>query len=154
MKSPLLEQSRRIDSATQSNNAILPNRIGPPLLLCVLIGLFAFSGCSPPWNDSPPLTDSTFTRILVDLHLTTARVDRFSELPPGVSDSLFAHHGIRRTDFDATMRYYTRHPSAFESLYDAVIDTLDALQNRRRGRSSPSPDSMRKRMKQRARQNP
>ncbi len=132
-----------------------PNRVVPPLLLCVLFGLFAFSGCSVLKSDDPPLADSTFTRVLIDLHLTTARGDRLSKLPPAASDSLFVHHGIRREDFDATLRYYTRRPGAFESLYDAVIDTLNALKSRARNLpASSAPDSLRPDVEQQTRKRP
>jgi len=116
-----------------------PKRVVFPLLLSVLIGAAALSGCSGLFSDEPPLPDSTFTRVLVDLHLTTARGKRFSKTPEGIRDSLFLHHGIQHEDFDATLQYYTNNPQEFKSLYDAVIDTLNSLQNRYPTGSSSSP---------------
>ena len=122
------------------------------LIIPLLLGLFlslpvVFSACSSLSDDEPPLPDSTFTRVLVDLHLTTARGERFSSLPPGIEDSVFTHHGVRAEEVDATLRYYTRHPKALESLYNGVIDSLNALQTRLRSQRSPSspPDSTRRR---------
>ncbi len=117
---------------------VSPKRVVFPILLSVLIGAAALSGCSGLFSDEPPLPDSTFTRVLVDLHLTTARGKRFSKTPTGIRDSLFLHHGIQREDFDATLQYYSTHPQKFESLYDAVIDTLNALQNRYPSESTSS----------------
>lgn len=119
-----------------------------PVVLCLLMtaGLAA-SGCSSFGDRDPPLPDSTFSRVLVDFHLTTARADRFTRPPPGVTDSVFAAHDIRKEAFDETLRYYARHPDAFSSLYDAVIDTLNALQSRRWMRSPATqalPDSIRR----------
>lgn len=124
--------------------------IGMALLFCILVGLPAgLSACSPLTTGDPPLADSTFARVLVDLHLTTAQGDRFSTLPPSVEDSVLRYHGIQKKDFDATLEYYSHHPGPFKSLYNGVIDTLNALQNRYR--ESPSsdamPDSIRKRMR-------
>jgi len=45
---------------------------------------------------------------------------------------------VQREAFDATLRYYSRHPEAFGSLYDTVIDTLNSLRNRN---WEPAPDS-------------
>jgi len=102
-------------------------------------GLFGGMGCSTIAEEKPPLPDSTFTRVLVDLHMTTARGKRFTRRPPGATDSVFAHHGVQKEAFDATLRYYTRRPDAFSSLYDAVVDSLNALRSRPWKRSS-SPD--------------
>jgi len=118
-----------------------PKRVLPPLFLCVLLGLFALSACSNPFRTGPPVADSTFTRVLIDLHLTNARGKHQTQMSPSIRDSVFAYHDIQREDFDATLRYYSRHPGAFESLYDAVIDTISALQNR--SPSRPVPDSVR-----------
>jgi hypothetical protein len=65
-------------------------------------------------------------------------------MPPGVTDSVLAFHRVPREDFAATLRYYTRHPDAFASLYDGVVDTLSALQNRafERSRRPSLPDSI------------
>lgn len=107
-----------------------PKRVVPPLLLGLLLGLPGLSGCSTPFSDPPPIPDSTFTRVLVDLHLTTARKKHSSDVPTGIRDSVFAYYGIEREDFDDALDYYSKHPRRFETLYDAVIDTLNALQNR------------------------
>jgi hypothetical protein len=106
-----------------------------PVLLSLLLGLpIVFSGCRSFPGDDPPLPDSTFTRVLVDLHLTTARGERLSSLPSGIEDSVFARHGVRREEVDATLRYYARQPEDLETLYNGVIDTLSALQTRLRSR--------------------
>jgi hypothetical protein len=119
-----------------------PNRI-VPLLLCVLVGAFALSACSNPFSSDPPLPDSTFTRVLIDLHLTNARGKHLTQMSPNIRDSVFAYHDVNREGFDATLRYYSRHPSAFESLYDAVIDTLKALQDQSPSRPPESDDGRR-----------
>lgn len=112
-----------------------------PLLLSLLLGLpIMFSACSPFPGDEPPLPDSTVTRVLVDLHLTKARGNRLTSLPPGIEDSVFAHHGVRREEVDATLRYYARHPEDLETLYNGVIDTLSALQSRLRSRRDSTTD--------------
>ncbi len=111
-------------------------------LLCFLTGVvIALPACSGVSSEDPPLADSTFSRVLVDLHLTTARGRQFTDLPANVQDSIFAHHDVEPAEFDATLRYYTRHPVAFESLYNGVIDTLKALEESYRNQPS-IPDSL------------
>jgi len=119
-----------------------------PAFLCLVLGVSVlFPACSLVERNDPPLADTTFARVLVDLHLTAARADRPArEVPPVVHDSLFAHHGIEREAFRTTLRHYVRRPEAFSSLYSAVIDTLSALQSRswnRLSSSSAPPDSVR-----------
>jgi len=110
------------------------------LLAAVLLAgaLIGSSGCSLVTGEAPPVADSTFTRVLVDLHMTTVRADQFTRLPPAATDSVLAFHNVQREAFDATLRYYSRHPETFGSLYDTVIDTLNSLRNRN---WEPAPDS-------------
>lgn len=113
--------------------------------------LLGTSGCSLVTSEEPPLADSTFTRVLVDLHLTAVRADQFTRLPPAATDSVFAFHDVQPETFDATLRYYSRHPEDFGSLYDTVIDTLNSLRNRNweaSPDSSARPDPARRRRTQ------
>lgn len=127
----------------------IPPHHSPPLVVCLAL-LFALglAACSPFTPGDPPVADSTFRRVLVELHLTTARSEHQDTIPKGLPDSILRRYDVRREDFDATLRHYSRHPDAFESLYDGVIDTLNALQNRIRQIQSPSqspiPDSIQK----------
>lgn len=120
-----------------------------PALLCLLVGGSLSLGACSLTSDAPPLPDSTFSRVLVDLHLLSARKNQPAPLPQGLNDSLLAHHGIEREEFNATLRYYTHRPDVFASLYNGVIDTLKAISNRRRYEPTSSrtiPDSVREQM--------
>ena len=134
---------------TRWNHALFPT------LLSLWVGSFLFfSACSMSTSDKPPLPDTTFARVLVDLHLLSARSSQADSLPAS-TDSLFTYHGIQREEFDATLRYYTRHPKHFSTLYNGVIDTLKALSERNWERASaPSDvsDSLRQRRQKNARE--
>ncbi len=126
-----------------------------PALLCLLVGSSLLFGACSVASQDPPLSDSTFSRILVDIHLLSARKARPASLPAGLYDSLLTHQGVQREDFRATLQYYTRHPDAFSSLYNNVIDTLKAITSRRRYGPSSSPglpDSLQERMSKEARE--
>lgn len=107
------------------------------LALCVL----SLSGCSVFSSERPPVPDSTFTRVLVDTHLMTARSRLNTAFPPSLPDSVLQRYDVHREDLDATLRYYSERPGAFSSLYNGVIDTLNAIQQDRSRRRSPSSDS-------------
>ena len=97
--------------------------------ILVVVGLMA--GCTGFSSAPPPLADSTFARVLVDLHLAQNRHRTHanqSAAPPPPRDSIFAHHSIRATAFEATLRHYSRHPEALAGIYQSVIDTLTARQ--------------------------
>jgi len=107
-------------------------------LFGVVLGLFFLAGCSTFSSEEKPLPDSTFARVLTDLHLADAR--RSMEglpTPPGLRDSILSHHGVRPSDLEATLRYYSRRPRIFGAFYQSIIDTLQARQriNRRPSRT-------------------
>ncbi|MFB6248860.1 MAG: DUF4296 domain-containing protein [Salinibacter sp.] len=109
-------------------------RLLPPLLLCALVALPGLSGCSSFSSSSPPLPDSTFSRLLMEMHLLSARASREGPLPAGIQDSILRRYGVQPETFDATLRYYSRRPAQFDALYDGVIDTLNAFEQRSRYR--------------------
>lgn len=111
-----------------------------PLLLCALVALPPLSACSSFSSSSPPIPDSTFSRLLTEMHLLSARATRDGQLPPGVQDSILWRYGVQPEAFDATLRYYSRRPTQLDALYDGVIDTLNALEQRSRYRGTTPQD--------------
>lgn len=108
-------------------------RAQPPehwaLFVCViLVGAGLVSGCTRFSSDSQPIADSTFVRVLTELHVTTARHNADAPTPRGLRDSVFARYGVRPADFDSTLKYYSRRPEEFKKLYGPIIDTLESLQ--------------------------
>lgn len=109
----------------------------PPVLLTVLLLTLAGStACSTFSADDAPLPDTTFTQVLIGLHLSEARNAHVGAIPSGLRDSVLARHGVSRRDFETTLHYYSRHPDAFEGLYDTVLDSLNALESDLRQRES------------------
>lgn len=113
--------------------------------VCTIFGLLvllgSLFGCSSFSGGDPPLPDSTFTRLVNELQVLSARADRTS-LPPGLQDSIFTRYGVEREDFNTTLRYYSRRPSEFESLFNGAIDSLNAIDKRQR-RGTPPPEQER-----------
>ena len=62
--------------------------------------------------------------IFVELHLVQAR--QSLDLPPSglTRDSIIAHHGMTRDEFDEQMAYYAAHPAAFSALQNEITDRL------------------------------
>jgi len=113
--------------------------LGLFLLCTALLGL-GLSGCASESTDAPPLPDSTFSRVLVEMHLLSARANHDEGLPRGASDSLLRHYDLAPGDVKEALRYYSRRPARLNAIYDAVIDTLSALEQRSRYRDTAPPD--------------
>ena len=113
-------------------------------LLGIVLGLGVLAGCSGFSSEEKPLPDSTFARVLTELQVATVRQSQGSSPPPDLRDSIFAHYDVDSSEFDATLHYYSRHPKPFQSLYQSIIDTLQALQHPGRDRTIPEgvPDSL------------
>lgn len=109
--------------------SILSQRPTRILLSVLLLGPLLLAGCSTFPSGGAPLADSTFSKVLVDLHLVTARTNHHGTRSPGLRDSVFAQHDVRRSEFEATLQYYSERPDAFESLYKGVLDTLNAVES-------------------------
>lgn len=110
-------------------------RVLAPLVLCALVALPPLSGCSS-FSSSPPLPDSTFSRLLMEMHLVSARASRETALPAGIQDSILRRYRVDPEAFDATLRYYSRRPARLDALYDGVVDSLNALEQRSRYRGT------------------
>ena len=113
----------------------------------MVLGLGLLMGCSGFSSNDQPLPDSTFTRVLTELHMASSRQSRDVPTPPGLRDSIFARYDVDPSEFEATLRHYTRRPDRFETMYQTVIDTLQAQRhpNRTRSGTKTIPDSLRKR---------
>lgn len=116
-----------------------PILLGTATLL--VLGALSLPGCSSLTSERPPLPDSTFTRVLVETHLMTARSRLNRAFPPSLPDSILHRYDVQQDDIDATLRYYSERPAAFASLYNGVIDTLNAIQQNRSRRPSTDSDS-------------
>lgn len=108
-------------------------------VLGVALGLLA--GCSGFSSENAPLPDSTFAQVLTEIHLAESRYSTDAPYPSGLRDSIFARYDVRPSEFDETLHYYTRHPGAFRTLYQSVIDTLQTLEFPKRRIALP--DSLR-----------
>jgi len=113
------------------------------LIGAVLVCSLALPACSSFSSGRPPIPDSTLTDVLVEMHLVNSRlqldVDTLTVRP--FPDSVLAKYGVDRPQLEETLRYYSRRPGAFSSLYEGVIDTLNATQRRELRQPSSPPGS-------------
>jgi len=101
-------------------------------MCALLLASAGLTACSSFSSNKSRVPDTTMTKVLVELHLANARRSHVGSLPDGLKDSVFARHDVQRSDFEATLRHYTRNPKAFDALYNTVIDTLKAIESRLR----------------------
>ncbi len=107
-----------------------------------MLCLFLLPGCSRFSDDTPPVPDSTFTRVLMEMHLMEARSTLEPPLPPGLRDSILARYDLQPEEYEATLEHYSRNPQAFETLYQKVIDSLRSTRNTMREGPATIPDSL------------
>ncbi|PSQ95883.1 MAG: hypothetical protein BRD55_09680 [Bacteroidetes bacterium SW_9_63_38] len=121
----------------------VPCRLLAPILLCAVLGGGALlgTGCSVLSSEEPPVADTTFTRILIELHLLNGQRRQAIGLPPAAADTVLVNYGVSRTEFERTLEHYSTHPKAFSSIYDAVVDTLRSIEERLPEPSSRSSSS-------------
>lgn len=90
--------------------------------------------CSSFTPEEPPVADSTFIQVFTELHLAAARVQAYEDTSlTALHDSIFAHYGVSRTRFEQALKYYSKHPSAYVSIYNTMQDSLDAERMSSRG---------------------
>lgn len=96
----------------------------------LLAGAVFLGGCSSFSPEEPPVADSTFVRVLTEFHLVAAReqINQDSSLV-GVRDSILKTYGVTQAELEAAMDYYDERPAAYELLYGAVLDSLNAYQS-------------------------
>lgn len=75
------------------------------------------------------------------MHLVKGRAQLPGALPLEFPSRVLQRNQVTRAEFDATMQYYSRHPAAFESLYNGVVDTLSAVQQRAIDRRKAATDT-------------
>lgn len=120
--------------------------VATSIVLCSLaLGMWS---CSPEASErkAPPIEDSVFVDVLVDLHLADARRE-VEPTPPGLRDTVLATHGLDEAQLQEVVDYYARNPEAYARVYEQVLDRLHATYNRpstdttgRVQRSIPPPD--------------
>ena len=91
-----------------------------------LAGLLTLSACSAFTSDEPPISDSTMVEVLIELHLTNARLELRYDLPPSIRDSILFRHGLDVQRFEDIMAYYADHPEAYAALYSTMLDRISA----------------------------
>lgn len=69
-----------------------------------------------------PLAD-----LLVDVHLTRARMEIGAADNSNYIDSLLHAHDVTREEYENAMAYYANNPDRFVSLMDSVIDRLRVM---------------------------
>lgn len=104
--------------------------------LFLLASLFS---CSKEGKEEAPLTRDQMVSLMMDVYLAEARTtllpihrDSAYRLFLPYQDSLLRRHGIADSTLKKAYGYYLRHPAAFESIYDAIIDSLSLREQKMR----------------------
>ncbi len=106
------------------------------MLVLMPLLLLAVQGCGFVANDRPPVTDSLYAEVLIDLHLAATMAKR-GETPPFSADSILALHGIDSVAYQQAALYYGRHPEEAADVYGRAMDRLSTLTGRMSAPSGP-----------------
>lgn len=84
------------------------------------------AGCAPKGNgDASPMDDSVFVDLLIDLHIASARGQRWNDLGTGAQDSVLRQYGMTPADYERAAAYYAAHPAAYLDRYNEALDRLN-----------------------------
>ncbi|PIQ62218.1 MAG: hypothetical protein COV99_06980 [Bacteroidetes bacterium CG12_big_fil_rev_8_21_14_0_65_60_17] len=91
-----------------------------------------------PGTDRPPLDDSTFVHVLLDLHLVDAQValgnsrgttgenaPEMSSHAVSMRDSILARHEATAAEFEETVSWWASRPEQFLTLYEDVLERIN-----------------------------
>ncbi len=108
------------------------------LITLLLLLVLANFSCGKKIDDQikvpPGILDKTdFANVLVKFALSeSAAVTNVKALPFQKTDSVYAFNplaesGIRRSQFDSSMSYYSAHPELYKKVYDTVLVILSEI---------------------------
>ena len=119
---PMTRPKGAIDSAQRAlNDSRILHRFAGYTLL---VGFLTLSACSAITSEEPPISDSTMVEVLIELHLTNARLELQHDFIPAALDSILFKHGLDRQRYRAIVDYYADHPEEYSALYTIVLDRL------------------------------
>lgn len=110
-------------------------------LITLALGLattLLLTQCDRPDDPAPPaklLPRDEMVRLLIDLHLTEARVEAARMQPDSArvlfrqqAKDLYQRHHTDETTFEESMRYYAIHGKDLEEIYGTVVDSISMRQ--------------------------
>ncbi len=105
----------------------------PVLPLSMLLLLVSCS--RDPLQGRPPLSDSTFVSVMVDLHLvdadlalgSTPGAEGLPAVPSTARDSVLTAHGATTAEFEETITWWAARPEQFLKLYENVLEQINRM---------------------------
>lgn len=110
--------------------------------LLLFSAMLALGACHHPneTDERPPvniLPAATFERVLADFALAESAANmNIKNVPNQQLDTVYAFdpladHGVRRSQYDSTLLYYSMHPEEYKKVYENVLALLSEMQTRR-----------------------
>lgn len=105
-------------------------------LIPLFIVAVLFQACAPdePLRPAGTLSQSEFTAVMIDVQLNEGMKsqrkmrDRQMEVDAKNYMAIFEKHGISKEEFLSTYSFYRENPAQMEIVYEAVLDSLSALE--------------------------
>lgn len=109
----------------------------------LLLATLLFSQCDRPEEPVPPanlLPREQMVRVLVDLHLTEARVEGAGLTPDSAralykqqAKGLYSRYKTNEATFQQSLKYYAIHGKDLEEIYTTVVDSLGVRETKLSG---------------------
>lgn len=96
------------------------------LVWWLALGCTGLMACSTITSEEPPISDSTMTELMVELHLADARVELQLDVPDTLRSAILYKYGLDEQGFRQIIAYYADHPEAYASLATTVLDRISA----------------------------
>ena len=71
------------------------------------------------------MDDSVFVNLLIELHLASARGQRWNDLGANARDSVLDRYGLTPADYERAVDYYTANPATYLDRYNDALDRLN-----------------------------
>ncbi|HLT80056.1 MAG TPA: DUF4296 domain-containing protein [Cyclobacteriaceae bacterium] len=102
------------------------------LVLILVVGMMTVMACDRERRREGVLPQAEMVKALKSLYIAEEHVSRFGLRPDSarrlfnrMEDRLFENMGITRDEFQRSFDYYVEHPDEWESVYSALVDSLN-----------------------------
>lgn len=97
-----------------------------------LTALVILVACSEPEKPEGVIEPEKMTKVMMEIHILEAKMAYVPVAPADAKKDVYYHYegllfdslGITKEEYETSFNYYVDHPSEFEKIYSAVVDSL------------------------------
>ena len=96
--------------------------------------LFIVTSCERE-EKKPPIDESKFEEVLIDVHLLQARLENYKSLSDTFFyatgkgyEEIYQKHGISKAAFKETFEFYLTHPKQMDKMYERITEKFSEME--------------------------